>query len=111
MWQNPDIAVGISSRTASGTVVAWNGVMEIQQALPNYLDRQCWDKLERPLRGDSAVPFEINAMMPNRPVWLDRHEIIDRDAFFKNFRGILTYGSPLERFCALWSAMVPINKK
>ena len=25
-----------------GTVVAWNGLMEIQQALPNYLDRKCW---------------------------------------------------------------------
>jgi hypothetical protein len=49
-------------------------------------------------------------MMPNRPVWLSRREIIDRDKLFANFRGILTYGSPLERFCALWSNMVPINK-
>jgi hypothetical protein len=48
-------------------------------------------------------------MMPNRPVWLGRYEIIDRDALFANFQGLLTYGAPLERFCALWSNMVPIN--
>jgi hypothetical protein len=34
-----------------------------------------------------------------------RRDIINRDALFDTFRGILTYGSPLERFCALWSAI------
>jgi hypothetical protein len=92
-----------------GTVVAWNGLMEIQQALPNYLSHECWDELMNPLRQTSDPAFNVNAMMPNRPVWLGRHEIVDRDALFSTFRGILTYGSPLERFCALWSAMVPIN--
>jgi hypothetical protein len=50
-------------------------------------------------------------MMPNRPVWLGHRDILLRDALFKNFRGLLTYGSPLERFCGLWSAMVPVNKQ
>ena len=48
-------------------------------------------------------------MMPNRPVWVDDRGIINRDVLFERFRGVLTYGSPLERFCALWSVMVPIN--
>jgi len=95
-----------------GTIVAWNGLMEIQQALPNYLDRKFWDSTDaKPLRGKSPAPFGINAMMPNRPLWLDNRDIIERDALFQKFRGVLTYGSPLERFCALWSAMVPINQK
>ncbi len=95
-----------------GTVVAWNGLMEIQQALPNYLDRACWnDPTTAPLRGTSATAFNINAMMPNRPIWLGHRAILERDALFKTFRGILTYGSPLERFCGLWSAMIPINVK
>ena len=95
-----------------GTIVAWNGLMEIQQALPNYLDRTCWNAPETaPLRGLNPTTFNINAMMPNRPLWLDNREVIKRDALFAKFRGILTYGSPLERFCALWSAMVPINKR
>jgi hypothetical protein len=94
-----------------GTVVAWNGLMEIQQALPNYLDRKCWEALKgSPLRGIITDPFDVEKMMPNRPVWVGGNEIINRDALFEKFRGILTYGSPLERFCALWSAMVPINK-
>jgi hypothetical protein len=94
-----------------GTIVAWNGLMEIQQALPNYLDRKCWQDLEgTPLRGTIKDAFDVDKMMPNRPVWVKADEIINRDALFENFRGVLTYGSPLERFCALWSAMVPINK-
>jgi hypothetical protein len=94
-----------------GTVVAWNGLMETAEALPNYLDQEKWnDPQIKPLQAASAKPFNVNAMMPSRPVWLDRREIINRDALFAAFGGILTYGSPLERFCALWSNMVPINK-
>jgi hypothetical protein len=93
-----------------GSVVAWNGLMEIQQALPNYLDRDRWlAAATMPLRAASAAPFNVTAMMPNRPVWLGPREIIDREALFRKFRGLLTYGSPLERYCALWSNEVPIN--
>jgi len=96
---------------SQGTIVAWNGLMETAQALPNYLDEECWNALATsPLR-TAAASFNVKAMMPNRPVWLGDREIVDRDAFFKSFRGILTYGSPLERFCALWSAMVPLNSQ
>jgi hypothetical protein len=95
-----------------GTIVAWNGLMETQEALPNYLDQKCWDSLAgTALRDISDQIINVNAMMPNRPAWLGRRDIINRDALFAKFRGILTYGSPLERFCALWSAMVPINIK
>lgn len=86
-----------------GTIVAWNGLMEIQEALPNYLDRACWNSSEtKPLRGLSPIAFDTNAMMPNRPLWLDNREVIEREALFEKFRGVLTYGSPLERFGALW---------
>jgi hypothetical protein len=96
---------------SQGTVVAWNGLMETEKTLPNYLDQQCWNSLRgNPLRASTAA-FPVDAMMPNRPLWLGNTEIIDRDALFANFRGVLTYGSPPERFSALWSAMVPINKK
>ncbi len=97
---------------SQGTIVAWNGLMEIEQALPNYLDRDCWNALAgHPLRGTSPTPIDIDSMLPNRPVWVDNRGIINRDVLFERFRGVLTYGSPLERFCALWSVMVPINKK
>jgi hypothetical protein len=94
-----------------GTIVAWNGLMEVEEALPNYLDQKRWNDLATsPLRGTASHNIHnVDRMMPNRPVWLGPRDIINRDALFANFRGILTYGSPLERFCALWSAMVPIN--
>jgi hypothetical protein len=95
-----------------GTIVAWNGLMETQEGLPNYLDQKCWNSLAgNALRGTRDQDINIDAMLPNRPVWLGRRDIINRDALFAKFRGVLTYGSPLERFCALWSAMVPINTK
>lgn len=95
-----------------GSVIAWNGLMETGEALPNYLDRATWESPKlKPFRATSATPINVNAMMPNRPLWLGRREIIDRDALFAAFRGVLTYGAPLERFCALWNNMVPINKK
>jgi hypothetical protein len=95
---------------SQGAIVAWNGLMEIEQALPNYLDRGCWNALKAPLRGVSGPSIDVKSMLPNRPVWVDDKGIINRDQLFEKFHGILTYGSPLERFCALWSAMVPINK-
>src|SRR5262245_7654093 len=92
-----------------GTVVAWNGLMEIQEALPNYLAADQWADLQPPLRGTRAAALDDIHMMPNRPVWLDQRDIVDRRVLFKKFRGILTCGSPLERFCALWSNAVAIN--
>jgi len=78
-----------------GTIPAWNALMEIQEALPNYLSREQWARLSTtPLAAMSADPFDVTAMMPNRPVWLRRNEIIDRAALFEKFRGIITYGSP-----------------
>jgi len=93
-----------------GSIVAWNGVMEIAEALPNYIDQKCWENLATSDLRKDISQFDISAMLPSRPVWLGDRETIDRDVLFKNFRGLLTYGSPLERYCALWSAMVPINK-
>jgi len=110
-----DVATGDCDRWyilahSLGSVVAWNGLMETSEALPNYLDEARWNAPQlAPLRGTSAAPFNVTAMMPNRPVWLGAHEIIDRDALFAKFRGLLTYGAPLERFGALWSNEVPIN--
>jgi len=94
-----------------GSVVAWNGVMETAETLPNYLDRARWETLPPALVGTSPHVLDVTAMMPNRPVWLGRREFIDRDALFKNFCGLLTYGAPLERFAALWATTVPINCK
>jgi hypothetical protein len=93
-----------------GSIVAWNALMEVQEVLPNYLSREQWLRISSTeLAAKRTFAFNVTAMIPSRPVWLGRTEILDRGALFDRFRGILTYGSPLERFCALWSSTVRIN--
>ena len=59
--------------------------------------------------------------MPRRPPWLDDaaaranpqaslpRAAIDRSALFGECLGFLTIGSPLDKFAAIWPAIVPIN--
>lgn len=99
-----------------GTVVACNGLMETAHSLPNYLDKERWQRalasglggLQRP--GIDEMKATTDAMMPARPVWLEDNHVLYRDRLFLNFRGILTYGSPLDKFAALFPATVPLNR-
>lgn len=99
-----------------GSVVAFNGLMENAHALPNYLDEERWKKVRahtKPRFAGSrrAVDYlkEDGDMTPARPLWLGPKDVIYRDKLFAKFRGLLTYGSPLDKFAALWPAKVPIN--
>lgn len=104
-----------------GSIVAFNGVQETEWNLPNYLDPaqierirsgvlkdELW--LSTPPASDQPKP-NLNKMMPRRPIWLDDNDRISRAALFKNFRGLITYGSPLDKFAALWPRIVPVNKQ
>lgn len=53
----------------------------------------------------------LNKMMPQRPIWLGDNDRIARKILFRNFRGLITYGSPLDKFAALWPRIVPMNKQ
>lgn len=101
-----------------GSVIAFNGLMETEQALPNYLDdaslarcrrRGLLIKVREPERALSDD--ERAQMLPARPQNLHDDEVIDRAALFSRLRGIMTYGCPLERFRALWPSIVPINRE
>ena len=50
-------------------------------------------------------------MMPRRPLWLKPDEVIFRDKLFAKLEGFLTYGSPLDKFSALWGSIIGINKQ
>jgi hypothetical protein len=99
-----------------GSVVALNGLVEPAHSLPNYLDERRWEtwKSTRPQRErrlpDDAKVTDVNDMWPARPAWLDDRDAIDRQALFENFRGLLTYGSPLDKFAVLFPATVPLNR-
>lgn len=99
-----------------GTVPAFNGLQELELTLPNYLTEAEWKALPRTLRTSS--PFIArdqsvtrDRMMPRRPPWLADSDGISRAALFRRFAGLVTYGSPLDKFAAIWPRIVPLNKQ
>ncbi|MFN9176577.1 MAG: hypothetical protein ACK58N_19255, partial [Synechocystis sp.] len=97
-----------------GTVVAFNGLMEPDAVLPNYLNENLWKRFQNSGIGTKATTSltqkQAGNMFPSRPAWLDLDDIIARENLFKNLKGFMTYGSPLSKFGVVWPAIVPINK-
>jgi hypothetical protein len=96
-----------------GTVAAFNGLMETQAALPNYLNESLWGKWQKYSSKKATVELtdeQVQEMFPSRPAWLRNEDIVDRADLFANLRGLLTYGSPLSKFAVVWPAIVTINK-
>lgn len=95
-----------------GTVVAFNGLMETGHALPNYLAPEQWDAADQAgLASTAEDAADVQQMSPARPVWLKDEAAISRRALFRNLRGFLTYGSPLDKFAELWPKIVPMNRE
>jgi hypothetical protein len=101
-----------------GTVPAFNALQETEWALPNYLTEEEWEKL--PDRFKTETPFTppgldeppgLDHMMPRRPPWLKGEIGIDRKQLFARFAGLVTYGSPLDKFAALWPRVVCLNRQ
>ncbi len=93
-----------------GTVVAHNGLMETEAALPNYLTKARWAAVKA-----STLFKQLNddvpaLMLPRRPTWLSTKDGIDRRMLFAKLEGLLTYGSAIGKFHGIWPIMVPANK-
>ncbi len=96
---------------SQGTVLAFNGLMELEQMLPNYLPKDLWKKAQKALGKKAPEGEEARGVMyPKRPHWLEDNDLICRKKLFKNLHGFLTYGSPLKKFARLWPAIVYLNK-
>lgn len=91
-----------------GTVLAYNGLTETGHALPNYLTEEQWRRVPAGLKRDPNCERrrDVHAMMPARPPWLADEDVISRPLLFEKLRGILTYGSPLDKFAGLWPRIV-----
>jgi hypothetical protein len=99
-----------------GSVVAFNGLMESAYAWPGYVDEERWEQLvdngfAGPAQADFQVPADSATTRPRRPIWLPRNHVAYRKAVFDRFHGLLTFGSPLEKFAAIWPANVPRSKQ
>ena len=93
-----------------GTVVAFNALMELGISLPNYFNEEEWAALPAALKTQAG--YDTPALQkPRRPYWLGKRDAIDRSALFAGLRGLLTLGSPLNKFAAMWPAIVPVNRE
>lgn len=97
-----------------GSVVAFNGLMETAYAWPGYLDEDRWNKLAvagmaGAARAGWVPPPATQPTRPRRPVWIPRNHVAYRKQIFDRFHGLLTFGSPLEKFAAIWPANVPLT--
>ena len=96
---------------SQGTVPALNGLMETPYAWPGYFDEATWRTFcAAGLGGPGNVPAVVGATMPQRPVWARPNEVAYRGRIFQRFRGLLTLGSPIEKFATIWPARVPIAR-
>lgn len=106
---------------SQGTVVAFNGLQATGLGLAAYLDRDRLDRLERcgltgRRRGDYDGPTaeEIAAdphLAPAIPAdRLGQDRVVYRERLFEKFRGLLTYGSPLDKFAGIWPRIVALNR-
>ena len=88
-----------------GSVIAHNGLMELGEALPNYLGDRNYPTYFKKVGRDVSKW----KMRPPRPHWLIDRDAIDRQKLFNGLQGFCTYGSPLDKFATLWPAIVPVN--
>ncbi|MEM8779648.1 MAG: hypothetical protein AAGF26_12400 [Cyanobacteria bacterium P01_G01_bin.49] len=95
-----------------GTIVAFNGLMEPEADLANYLSEKLWNKWQNFSQKKAQTGLsskEIETMFISRPAWLASNDIVARSDLFKNLYGMVTYGSPLSKFGVVWPGIVPIN--
>jgi hypothetical protein len=102
-----------------GSLVAFNGLMETGYRWPGYFNEWPWflirhlenpDTLVGQVSQDWVVP-DPHDMSPSRPVWAESNEIAYRSHIFRNFHGLLTFGSPLEKFATIWPWRVGISSE
>jgi hypothetical protein len=93
-----------------GTVIAFNALMELDVTLPNYFNEEEWAALPPPLKTQAGYDAP-DLQKPSRPYWLGKRDAVDRAALFAGLKGLLTMGSPLNKFAAMWPAIVPVNRE
>lgn len=93
-----------------GSVVAFSGLMTPDGLLARYLDEKRWRRLAR-----RRLVFQDSTKIPSDtkvacPAWLEPNSCVSRTQLLEKFAGLVTYGSPLDKFAMLWPAVIPINR-
>lgn len=98
-----------------GTIVAFNGLMEPEETLWRYLDEKRWTLakakgLTKPAPAQQPSDAGLDVPAP-APVWNPGRERVGRAQLFERLRGLMTYGSPLDKFATLFPRIVMVNTK
>ena len=96
-----------------GSVIALNGLMETAHALPNYLPFSVWSQLigDPVLSRHPSIKPPVKDMWPARPLWIaNDRAILDRRTLFSRLHGLVTYGSPLDKYALFWPQIVNVNR-
>ena len=100
---------------SQGSVIAFNGLMENASTWPGYLDERRWRRLcSKGMAGTAEPQAELpsaDGRTPACPVWANDRDVAYRRTIFQNFRGLLTYGCPLEKFAVIWPGKVPVCRE
>ena len=103
-----------------GSIVALNGLMAAPYTWPGYLNETTWKRLRKSgFAGPAtAATAPVGRTMPARPVWIHAinpsvttPDIAYRSRIFQQFHGLLTFGSPLEKFATIWPARVALSRE
>lgn len=101
-----------------GSVIAFRGLMCDEISAARLVTSNRWNdpnfaKWRANFEARSSVQYPSR---PRRPIWLSTESGVDLSKVFERFRGLVTYGSPLETFTRVWPALVqtrknpPVNK-
>lgn len=90
-----------------GSVLAFNMLMDTGASLINAATPEQIRELRK--NGFLAAAAQPDRVMPRRPDWVGPHETICRKALFETLQGFVTYGSPLDKFAAIWPGIVAVN--
>jgi hypothetical protein len=91
-----------------GSVIAYKGLMYPDDAFARFMSLTRW---YHPNMGGKITTNIIDDYpdRPKCPHWLQPNSGLDTEQIFKNLRGMITFGSPLETFANTWPAMVPVH--
>lgn len=93
-----------------GSVITLSGLMTPDGLLARYLDEARWRRLAgTPLayRDPNQVPRDTRVACP---AWLPPDQCLRRGKLLERFAGLVTYGSPLDKFAMIWPAVIPLAR-
>jgi hypothetical protein len=93
-----------------GSVISFKTLMFDGAAFARSLSCGRWSRLDPSWKTQDVAPSEDFIDKPPLPWWLASNDALAIGNVYDRFGGIVTYGSPIETFAALWPSIIEINE-